>query len=391
MHRHHRRRERGQILVIAAGGMAVLLVGVGLLVDGGAAFAGQRGAQNASDAAANAGALVLAQRLGGSTAPSEGWDAEVARRVYDSAASNGLASYTAQYTDIAGVALGAPWTPVALGAPWTPAVPSRTIPSGAAGVQVRGTRDVGTVFVRVIGINSFATSADATAVAGILAGVPAGGVLPVTFPVAISSCDKTADLVPGTVDWSIVGLDKTTPENMNMAIVPLCTTGPGSIGWLDLGDGNLADQISHPQNRAFDVPKWLQTQTGSVDAMQTPLEAYIGKVVLIPLNDGTCKVEPLGTAVSDCPHDQEGVGNNSWYHIPKFAAFKIWGVYLKNGHGIDPKVDCNSAPGVPYVNSTNGSVACIKGWFVKYITTGPVIPGDLNPADPSSIGVQLIH
>lgn len=380
MHRHHRRRERGQILVIAAGGMAVLLVGVGLLVDGGAAFAGQRGAQNASDAAANAGALVLAQRLGGSAAPLAGWDAEVALRVKDSAASNGLASYTAQYTDIAGVALGAPWTP---------AVPSGTIPSGAAGVQVRGTRDVGTVFVRVIGINSFATSADAAAVAGILAGVPAGAVLPVTFPVAISSCvPKTADLVPGTSPWPIVGLDETT--NANMAIVPLCTTGPGSIGWLDFGSGNLADQISHPQNRAFDVPTWLQTQTGTVDAMQAPLEPYIGQIVLLPMNDGTCKDEPLGKTLGDCTSG-EGVGNGTWYHVPKFAAFKISGVYLKNGHGIDPKVDCNSAPGAPYVISTNGSVACIKGWFVKYITTGPVIPGDLNPADPSSIGVQLIH
>ena len=382
-----RRRERGQILVIAAVAMTALLAMAGLVVDGGAAFASQRATQNAADAAANAGALALAERLGGSTAPGSGWDAEVASRVSSSAATNDLQSYRAVYTSIDAAMLdssGAVVTDMDAAAE----VGDGTIPPGASGVAVRGTRASPTYFVRVVGITSFPTSANATAVAGILAGAPAGAILPVTFPVAISSCDKTATLVPGTSPWPLVGLDETT--DANMAIVPLCTTGPGSIGWLDLGGGNLAQQITNPTNRTFDVPTWLQTQPGTVDAMQTPLEAYIGRVVTIPLFDGTCKDEPPGTALGDCTSG-EGVGNNTYYHIPKFANFKISGVYLKNGGGINPKVDCNSAPGSPFVNTTNGSVACLKGWFVKYITVGPVIPGSIDPADPATIGVQLIQ
>lgn len=385
---HEPRHERGQILVIAALAMVALIAMTGLVVDGGAAFASQRATQNASDATANAGALALAERLGGASTPFIGWDAEVASRVDASATANDLESYLAVYTNISGGMLssaGAVVTDMNAAA----RVGAGTLPAGAAGVAVRGTRTSATYFVRVVGINGYPTSARATAVTGILAGAPSGGVLPVTFPVAISSCDKTADLIPGTSPWPLVGVDET--GDANMAIVPLCTTGPGSIGWLDLGDGNLADQIEHPQNRAFDVPTWLQTQTGTVDAMQEPLEKYIDQTVLIPLFDGTCKDEPPGTALGDCTAG-EGVGNNTYYHIPKFAAFKISGVYLSNKGGRPkPSIVCNSAPGAPYVNSTSGSVACMKGWFVKYITVGPVIPGNLDPADPGSIGVQLIQ
>ena len=385
---HEARSERGQILVIAALAMVALIAMTGLVVDGGAAFASQRATQNAADAAADAGALALAERLGGASDPVIGWDAEVASRVGASATTNDLPVYRAVYSDIAGHLLnsaGATVTDMTAAAE----VGRGTIPTGAAGVAVRGTRTSATYFVRVVGINGYPTTAGATAVAGILAGAPSGGVLPVTFPVAISSCDKTADLVPGKTPWPLVGLTET--NDTNLAIVPLCTSGPGSIGWLDLGDGNLADQIEIPTNRAFDVPTWLQTQTGTVDGMQVPLEQYVNQVVLLPLFDGTCKDEPPGSALGDCTAG-EGVGENTYYHIPKFAAFKISGVYL-SGHGgrPSPSAICNSAPGAPFVNSTSGSVACLKGWFVKYITIGPVIPGNLNPADPASIGVQLIQ
>jgi hypothetical protein len=112
---------------------------------------------------------------------------------------------------------------------------------------------------------------------------------------------------------------------------------------------------------------------------------YAGKVVLIPMFDGTCRVRPAGTALSDCPNGQEGVGNNSWYHIPKFTAFYLHQAYVQGAN----TRDCNSAPGSPFVGG-NGSVACMKGWFVRFITQGPVRSGTLADSDPSAIGVQLI-
>ena len=60
-------RERGQILVIAVLAMIALISLTALVLEGGNAYAQQRVVQNGADGAANAGAVVLAQRLGGSS------------------------------------------------------------------------------------------------------------------------------------------------------------------------------------------------------------------------------------------------------------------------------------------------------------------------------------
>ena len=60
-----RRAQRGQIIVVAALTMIALIGGVSLVLEGGNAYAHQRMAQNAADSVANAGATILAQRLGG--------------------------------------------------------------------------------------------------------------------------------------------------------------------------------------------------------------------------------------------------------------------------------------------------------------------------------------
>jgi len=63
--RVHHRRDRGQIIVVAALTMVALIGGVSLILEGGNAYAHQRVVQNAADSTANAGAMVLGQRLGG--------------------------------------------------------------------------------------------------------------------------------------------------------------------------------------------------------------------------------------------------------------------------------------------------------------------------------------
>ena len=65
--RADRRAQRGQIIVVAALTMIALIGGVSLILEGGNAYAHQRMAQNAADSVANAGATILAQRLGGGT------------------------------------------------------------------------------------------------------------------------------------------------------------------------------------------------------------------------------------------------------------------------------------------------------------------------------------
>ena len=52
-------RERGQMLVIVALGLTVLIAMAGLIIDGGMALSNRRQVQNAADAAALAGTRVL--------------------------------------------------------------------------------------------------------------------------------------------------------------------------------------------------------------------------------------------------------------------------------------------------------------------------------------------
>ncbi len=363
------------MIVLLALALVALVAGVALVLEAGNAFAQQRVAQNAADAAANAGAVVLGERLGG--APRT--NANVLAAVNASAAANALAAPVAFYTDIDGNDLAGGPVPVPndAGAP----------PTGAAGVRVGGERDFGTFFGKVIGLSQFKASADATAVAGLLDGVcpaEAGcGLLPVTFPVLISTCEFPHSTTPiGQGPYTLVDINQRT--DANMSIVPLCTTGPGSVGWLDLGPGNLAQEIVTPTNRAFDLPVWLQTQTGNSNAVEDEInDNYAGKIVLIPMFDGTCKQQPAGTNLSDCPAGQEGTGNNTWYHIPKFTGFLLDEAFIAGNNS----ADCENGPGSPLMGG-NGSQSCMKGWFIRFITQGPVTSGG-GVDDSSAIGIQL--
>jgi hypothetical protein len=385
-HRGHAAGDRGQVIVIMALALVAIVGGVALILEGGNAFAQQRVTQNAADAAANAGAVVLAERLGGAAFG----DADVAAAVTAIAGDNDLPAPSAWYTSIDGELVDASGATVGSTAAAKAVGSGDPIPPGAAGVRAAGTRQFGTFFARVLGITQLQASADATAVTGILSGVcPADagcGLLPVTFPVLISTCaDPHTTTSLGTGPYTLVPIDGRT--DTNMSIVPLCTTDPGSVGWLDLGPGNLAQEIVSPTNNAFDVPTWLQTQTGNVNAVEDEInDNYAGKIILIPMFDGTCRVQPSGVALSDCPAGEEGVGTNTWYHIPKFTGFFLEGAYLQGSN----RAECNQAPGSPFVGG-NGSVSCLKGWFVRFIYQGPVVSGSLGGEDPDAIGVQLIR
>src|SRR4051812_38766443 len=107
----NRNQQRGQALVLVALALVPLLLFVGLVVDGGWAFTQQRRTQNAMDAAANAGAVVLVQNLPfrsrGQTEPRT--DADVAAQIAAIATQNGVpatpGAVSAVYTDIKGAPL----------------------------------------------------------------------------------------------------------------------------------------------------------------------------------------------------------------------------------------------------------------------------------------------
>ena len=170
-----KRRQRGQVLVLAAGAMTFLILGVALILEAGNAYGHQRMAQNAADAGANSGATVLAQRLGGTPKT----DADVKQAIDDTAGWNSLDSHAAFYTDVDGAWIDAGGSPTTVDN--RVAVGNGEIPPGAQGVRFGGNQAFGTTFAGVVGFTTFTASAEATAVTGRLVG---GQFLPVIIPVS---------------------------------------------------------------------------------------------------------------------------------------------------------------------------------------------------------------
>jgi Flp pilus assembly protein TadG len=372
-------RTGGQIVVVFALAIIAILAMASLVIDGGNVFAQQRIAQNGADATANAGTLVIAEKLSG--APKTGLD--VYNAVTASATANGLQNAVALYTDNFGVPFD---PPIVVSA-------ATALPTDARGVHVGGDRVVGTTLARVIGITSLTASADATAIAGAASGGcppdTSCGLLPVTFPVQVSECDGTGNLVIGTSpEWPLVG-PANDGDPAYEAIVPLCKISEGAVGWLDLAPGNLQDEIVTPVND-FAYPSWVQTQPGNPNSVEDEINInYADKVVLIPMFDGTCRIKPA-TGATPCPDADKGVdpvGNNTYYHIPYLAAFHLDQAYIQ-GANVN---SCATDPGNPHVDpSTPGFLGCLKGWFVDYI-----LPGEVNPTttitDATVIAMQLIR
>lgn len=394
-----RSRSSGQTIVIAALSLVAIVAMVGLLIDGGSAFAQQRIAQNGSDGSANAGTVVIAQSLSGLART--GHDVRLA--VDTVAASNSVIVDDAQYTDDLGHEIG------------QAVVDTGSIPAGARGVHVTSHRDIGTSFSRVIGINQLTARADATVVAGPLSGQCVAeedgcALLPVTFPVKTFECDSNGNLLSGTWIgapppghggegyWPLVGLESlpssTNPsgDTSKMAILPLCRgsgTSTGAFGWLDLVPGmNLSQEITGPLNTTVDIPDWFQTQTGNPNGVENELLAWVHKPVLIPLHNQACRIDPGAT--DTCPAGQEGVnGTNTWYYVNTLAVFYMDQV-LVQGSNVD---QCAAPPGQPLVPVTTGTgfLGCLKGWFVNYVTSGPITPGGTIIPGQTPIGIQLIR
>jgi hypothetical protein len=423
-----RDRQRGQIIVMMAGGMVAVILVVALIVDGGNAWAQRRIVQNASDAISQAGAIVLAQRFAGVTAPVGGWDAEVNAKVQASATANGIANVTAYYTDICGLVLKSDGS-AALNPDGTEdlasavQVGSGALPGGAAttpdcptaqvgpvaGVMVIGAKNFKTYLTGVIGMNAMDATARATAVTGYLQGacdVAAGAacaILPVTVPVNIVSCDGSNNPVNTGVAWVLGPVYK----------VPLCQNGPGNVGWIDWtppsgGTSELIGSITTPNNPAINLPSWnFVTETGNVNSagVETALRAYDGQVVLIPQFDQTCgphagvipnsSVPAINTPPNyGCPAgDLGGNGSNQWYRFPSFAYFEMC---ISTDSGC---VAVGATHGA-YVNGNNSSVcdtgngatSCLVGRFVEILGSGTVGPGvGGGTTSTKAIGIQLIQ
>ncbi|CAN5759629.1 hypothetical protein BH24CHL6_BH24CHL6_12730 [soil metagenome] len=381
--RSRARREGGQAIVVLAISLSAVLAMSALLIDGGNAMAQQRGTQNAADAASYAGASEILQGIAGASRT----DGDVLNAIRGALSVNGNTNLLeAQYVDYSGNVVGT----VGQGG---------AIPGSAAGVRVEGERDFPTYLAGVVNLNTMEVGAQATALAGQISGICAAvdgcAMAPVTFSIPIITCDGTNRPLRIGQEWPLTTLENAQAgDTSTMSLVPLCVTGPGGVGWLDMGDvgcpgNNMAQWITTPCNESFDVPIWLKTQPGNMNNLENAMNTHQGKVILIPMFGDTCREVPSSGLPQDCTNP--GQGNNIWYHIPQFAAFYLYEAYIT---GNDSPA-CNSAPGQP-LGGGNGATSCMKGWFINYITVGPVGPTctDNSPECTianSRLGIQLVR
>ena len=254
MSQKSRGREAGQTVMVAALAMIPLLMMVGLVVDGGFALANQRRNQNAADAAANAGAVLLMENLpfGLTGQPVPRTDADVENAVVSTATTNGVDADTvvAYYTDIEGDRLDPEVEVGSLGT-----VPP---PTDAYGVEAEGSMSFGTFFAGIAGFADLTTGARATAVTGTPPGICSAtedcGFIPVTFPTSLSWCDGN-----NKQDWGSGGpyTTVTNPDVANEITIPLCGTEAGSVGWLDI----LPNQDRAPATAPRTWPATSRTRT----------------------------------------------------------------------------------------------------------------------------------
>jgi hypothetical protein len=407
-----RRSERGQVLVIVAGGLVVIVAMVGLVIDGGYAWSRQRDTQNGADSVAKAGTIVVQHYIGGLDTPTPN-DYDVACAVAAAAAENGVDVEEAEYVDYAGESLLP--NPVLVGDCTSDS--GVGIPAGAQGVRARASETFDTFLMPVIGMPTLTAVADAIAVVGTLQTIT-GGALPVTFPRTSEICDSldtpfTVQADDGVAPWEPYEIltSEAAASSSNLAIVPLCDTAPGSVGWLDWDCGqNLASSITEPCSITIPIPAWVHTQTGNVNSLEAELNSYAGpasevgtptnedSVLALPIHDFTCDQDiPIpeppdpDDSTTDCPSfpSWSGMGNSLHYHVPFWIGFKLDRAYTQGGD-----IECQSGPGSPMLVGPEppGKVGCLKGWFVAYYPApGSVGIGPINPGEVQNLAVTLIN
>lgn len=379
---HDQEGQKGQVLVVVVLGLIAMIAMLGLIIDGGYAFAQQRGSQNGADASATAGALVIAQNLPfrplGQAGPKS--DTDVSAAVASTASANKISAYNAYYTNLAGSLIDT--AGAAVGSTASAArVGGGTLPITAWGVQMNADKTFNTFFARAVGIGSMTSSTVAVAVAGYVENAGAGNVLPVTIPLDIVYCANNGDVQTQQPPsyW---------PTN-SPVILPLCKgNANGNVGWLDWtppagGTSELIQAILNPSNPAVPVPSWqFVTSTGNVNSkgVEDALNTYAGKTVLLPFFDNACTL-PNTADNSACP-TTSGNGQNNYYHFPLFFGFKM------------------ASPKAAYITGSNpecgsqwSGAGCLIGEIVSYVgpnvTVGAGTGTSLDVT--SAIGVQLIR
>lgn len=309
--------RRGQMLVLFALSLSAIVLIVGLVIDGGNALVQRRGAQNASDFAAMAGARVVAEFVGGDT--TNGTDLNVREAIKNAIRDNGGTPPTfgapngPRYVDQNGSLLGY--------------VDTGAIPSTAAGVTLSASRTWRPYFLGIIGTSSWTASASSTAKGGFCNGcAPPPGTL---FPVGIAQAFfDTYQFCSGPI--SAIPTDPCYPQHLT----PGNLNVPGGFGWLKFG----CDGYGLGQDPPANVGGCAESKPFLDGEIGPPSKTY-GCCTAVGIAGSLDRIGSLpGNKVSaDCDYyiDNQivvtvpiwdvagGPGANGWYHIIGYAGFQL--------------------------------------------------------------------
>jgi hypothetical protein len=322
-----RASQRGQILVIVAGGAITLLLIMGLVLDGGVAIFNRRDAQNTSDVMALAGTKQIADVHQNK--------AHVDLTPYAALARSALANNC-----VATGAVPCTWQAWFVGVGATgpvdlvggPLAAGSVAPASALGVRVAVRRRPGTFVVGLAGITAWDVNTQATAVASVSGSAPANSVLPIALKDDGASGQsyqpgQVVDLTDGKDSPGGFGFISWTGSNDSTALgISICTPNNPQITLGSTG----ADFPGDPG----------KTNSSDVRACLTQWISPPGQTVLIPIY----------STVSDN-------GNGTTYHIIAVAEFVI------------------TATEQPAVDN-------IRGYFVATYNLDP-IPGGLGARAPT--------
>jgi Flp pilus assembly protein TadG len=293
-----RREERGAVSVIVAVGMVALLGFVAITVDIGALYAERAELQSGADAAALA----------------------VAQDCADGSCTNTTA--TAQFLANANARDGAT------------NILALTSPSPASVRVTTGTRDgasnagaLAFVFAPVLGIDSAAPTASATAAWGAPAAGPA--VLPLAFAPCVFKRDGPIQVISMHGDSGGTSCSSTSPSGKVL---------PGGFGWLASPPGTCTARV----DIAVNAPMSSDTGISLPSGCSAVLAANADRTVLLPVYS-----------------DLGGTGSGGWYRIRGWAAFQLLGWNFPG----DSR-NSNSYTGAKCTGSCKG----IIGRFVTFVS-----------------------
>jgi hypothetical protein len=323
-----RANERGQILVIVAGGAITLLLLMGLVLDGGVAIFNRRDAQNTSDVMALAGTKFVANvHQNKASTPVSTWDALSRSAVANDCKPTGGVPCTWKAWFVVKSASGP------IDSPTSQITSASPVPADALGVRVEVNRRPGTFVIGLAGMHSWDVNTQATAIAEVPNNVPAGSLLPIALKetAAAYQAGQVVDLTDG----------QDAPG------------GCGYITWTTSNDPNsLADSICYPDNPSFTLSPSRTFYGDPGKSNSSDVRACL---------DGWIN-PPVQTVLIPIYRIVTGNGNNAQYEIVAVAQFVI-------------------------VSREQPAVDNIRGYFVGTYEVDP-IPGGMGsrvptPADTS--------